>query len=71
LEEEVQLSWTVSESDSSSSTSLSQVSSSIYVSPPTKTLPTVGRTARRRMYGKQRRIIETSFVDEFSFLGSV
>jgi hypothetical protein len=71
LEEEVQLSWTVSESDSSSSTSLSQASSRFYVSPPTKTLPTVGRTARRRMYGKQRRTIETSFVDEFSFLGSV
>ena len=71
LEEEAQLSWTVSESDSSSSTSLSRASSSNYVSPPTKTLPRVGRMARRRMYGKQGRTIETSFVDEFSFLGSM
>jgi hypothetical protein len=69
-EEEEQLSWTVSQSDSSSSTSLCQ-DSGIYVSPPTKTVPTAGRTARRRMYGKQRRPVQTSLVDDFSFLDSV
>jgi hypothetical protein len=69
--EEVQLSWTVSESDSSS-TSLSQASSGIVVSPPKKALSksTVGRTPRRRTYGKQLRTVETSLVDDFSFLSS-
>jgi hypothetical protein len=70
-EEEVELSWTVSESDSSS-TSHSQASSGIVVSPPKKTVsrPTVGRTHRRRKYGKPLRTVETSLVDDFSFLSS-
>jgi hypothetical protein len=70
-DEKLQLSWTVSESDSSS-TSLCQASSGIVVSPPKKKVPRhmVGRTTRRRTYGKQRRTVETSLVDDFSFMSS-
>jgi hypothetical protein len=70
-EEELQLAWTVSESDFSS-TSLSQASSGSVVSPPKKKVSRhmVGRTTRHRTYGKHRRNLETSLVDDFSFMSS-
>jgi hypothetical protein len=67
-EEEVHHSWTVSDFDCSS-TSLSQASSGIVVSPPKKTAsrPIVGRTSCRRTYGKQLHTTETSLADDFLF----
>jgi hypothetical protein len=69
-EEEVHHSCTVTSDFDCSSTSLPQeASSGIVVSPPKKTAsrPIVGRTSRRRTYGKQLHTTETSLADDFLF----